>query len=237
MNFLFKNEVVNYDFFNTKNESTILFLHGWGGNKFSFSKTINFLKSQFNILSISIPTNSPTLSIWNLFDYTNLIENILLIHSINNVIIICHSFGCRLALLLKKKITISKIIITGGAGINKKINIFSKITRNNNKILLKSPKNKYFYKKIASSDYLSLSKTNKESFKNIINLNLKFTPQFNCPVLLYWGNKDYETKIWIAKYLKKHNNTKIITTKGDHFVFLKKYIEFNHIVTNFIKNS
>jgi len=235
MKYLFKNEVVDYDFFNIQNKDTILFLHGWGGNKFSFLQTINLLKNQFTVLSVTMPTTQPTTSVWNLFDYVKLVENLLAIHNINEVIIVCHSFGFRVAMLLNKKIKISKIVITGGAGI-KKENIFLKITKNNNKILLKNKKFQNLFKKIASSDYLSLSKTNKETFKNIVNLNLTFATKFNCPILLFWGVKDTATKLWIAKLLKRQNNARLITTKSDHFAYIKENTKFNHEAINFIKN-
>lgn len=235
MNYLFKNEVVDYNFFQNKKEKTILFLHGWGGNKFSFSQTINLLKSQFNILSITMPTIKPTISVWNLFDYVNLVENILSLHSIFEPIIVCHSFGCRVSMLLNKKIKISKIIITGGAGI-KKENIFKKIIKNNNKIILKSIKNVNLYKKIASSDYFNLSKSNKETFKNIVNLNLTFATKFQCPMLLFWGKHDKATPVWIARKLKRDNNSTLVTTKGDHFSYIKESSKFNHFAINFIKN-
>ncbi len=258
MKFLFKNEVVDYDFFkrnkqipfskqseenqfqynffDNKNEDTFLFLHGWGGNKFSFSQTINLLKNQFNILTITIPTISPTTSVWNMFDYVQLIENLLSLHCVEKPIIICHSFGFRVAMLLNKKIKIKKIIITGGAGI-KKENVFLKIIKNNNKILLKNKKNKYLFKKIASKDYLSLSMTNKKTFQNIVNLNLKFANKFNCPILLFWGIKDKDTPPWIAKHLKRNNKAKLITTNSDHFAYLHESLKFNHEVINFLKNA
>ena len=235
MKFLFKNEVVDYDFFNTKNTETILFLHGWGGNKFSFAETINLTKKHFNILSVTMPTIQPTTSVWNLFDYVEVVENLLLLHNIKNPIVVCHSFGFRVAMLMNKKIKISKLIITGGAGL-KKENIFLKIIKNNNKILLKNENFNYFYKLIASSDYFNLTKINKETFKNIVNLNLKFATKFNCPILLFWGTKDTATKLWIAKHLKKKNKAKLITTKSDHFAYLKESSKFNHEVLKFLEN-
>ena len=97
MNFLFKGEIINYDFFladnendehlesknlknvllnfnknNLKNE-TIVFLHGWGGNKNSFRSTTNLLKHNFNILTITMPTIKPTNLSWTLLDFANLI--------------------------------------------------------------------------------------------------------------------------------------------------------------------
>jgi len=236
MNFLFKNEVVDYNFFNNKKEDTILFLHGWGGNKFSFSKTLNLLHCNYNILTATIPTIHPTTSVWNLFDYVALIENILALHEIKNPIVICHSFGLRLTMLLNKKIAIKKIVITGGAGI-KKENIFIKITKNHNKIMLKSQNFKNFYKKIASPDYLSLSTTNKETFKNIVNLNLKFATKFECPILLFWGKKDIDTPLWIARKIKRENNAILIKVNSNHFAYLNENSKFNHCVLKFLKNN
>ncbi|MBQ9795455.1 MAG: alpha/beta hydrolase [Clostridia bacterium] len=235
MNYLFKSEVVDYDVFNNGKAQTILFLHGWGGNKFSFQQTINLLKNQFNILSITMPSIDPTVSIWDMFDYVTLVENILSLHSITSVITICHSFGFRVAMLLNKKIKIEKIVVTGGAG-PKKYNIFKKISQNSNKIMLKSNKFKDFYKKIASPDYLKLSKTNKETFKNVVNLNLKFAIKFNCPMLLFWGKKDKETPLWIAKKLQDQNKARLITVFSNHFAYLHKNTNFTHEVINFLTN-
>lgn len=234
MHFLFKNEVVDYDFINNKKNKTILFLHGWGGNKYSFSKTINLTKKNFNVLSVTLPTINTTTSIWDLFDYVELVNQILKSHSIDSVIIVCHSFGLRIAMLLNKKIKIEKIIITGGAGL-KKSNIFIKTALNNNKIALKSEKFKFLFEKIASEDYQNLSLINKQTFKNVVNLNLSFATKFNCDVLLFWGRNDKSTKLWVAKKLKKTNQAELILTNSDHFAYLKENSLFNHAVLNFIK--
>ena len=135
MNLIFKGEVIDYTFYQNHNKPIIIFLHGWGGNKFSFAKSINLLKSKFSILTLTMPTINPMNLSWDLFDYSKLIEEICLIHNIKNCFLVCHSFGLRVATLLKEKIKIEKIFITGGAGM-KKFNSIKKIEQNNNKILL-----------------------------------------------------------------------------------------------------
>ena len=232
MNFLYKSEVIDYDFFNTKNKDTIIFLHGWGGNKFSFTQTTNLLKNKYNILAITIPTTTPTNEVWNLQNYCDLVLNILTIHNIKNPIVICHSFGFRITMLLNQKISIKKLIITGGAGI-KKDNTFLHIKQRRN--LLNIQQNKNLFSKIASPDYVNLSKTNKQTFKNIVNLNLKNFTTFNCPLLLFWGKFDFETKLWIAKKLKHNNNVKLTVTKSDHFAYLKQSANFNNSVIKFLE--
>lgn len=233
MVFLYKNETIDYDFFNNNREETILFLHGWGGNKFSFNSTINLLKNRFNILTITLPTISPTTTAWKLENYIDLILQILALLNIKKVTIICHSFGFRLACLLNKKIKIKKIVITGGAGI-KKSNIFLKIKQRKNLILLSN--NKDLFTKIASQDYLSLNQTNRQTFKNIVNLNLKNFLKFDCPILLFWGKHDKETKLWIAKEIKKQNKANLIVTNSDHFAYLKENALFNNVVLKFLND-
>ena len=202
MNFIFHNEVIDYDFFYKPNSPTIIFLHGWGGNKFSFSSTLNLLKQHYSILTLTIPTTQETNLVWTMEDYCCLVELLCISLNIKSAYIVCHSFGFRVATLLKDKIKINKIIITGGAGL-KKINIFQKFNKNNNKILLKCNKFDYLFKKIASKDYLNLSQTNKESFKNIVNYKTNCLIKFNCPLLLFWGKETEKHRFGWPKKLRK----------------------------------
>lgn len=233
MNFIFKNEVVDYNFFQANSPHTILFLHGWGGDKNSFTSTINLLKSQFNILSLTMPSIHPTFESWNLQDYCNLVETVLKIHNIKSTTIICHSFGFRVACILKNFIDIKSIIVTGGAG-PKKHNNFKRIQTQNNIILLQNKRFKNLFLNLASKDYISLSTTNKTTFKNIVNCNTKNFLKFNCPMLLFWGKYDKDTKFWIAKKIRKQNNATLIKTKSDHFAYLKLNSLFNYHVANFL---
>jgi len=232
--FLFKSEVIDYTFISNHSSSTILFLHGWGGDKNSFTSTINLLRSKYNILTITIPTILPTITIWTLHDYLTLIEEIVAIHNIKNMIIVCHSFGFRIVSLMNGKFVIKKLIITGGAGL-KKIKIIKKIAKNNDFLLLKHDKFKFLYKKLASKDYIRLTPINKETFKKIVNSNSKNLIKFSCPLLLFWGKKDFDTPLNLAKKIKKVNSAKLITTNSGHFAYLEDNDYFNHCILEFLK--
>jgi len=234
MTFLFKSETIDYNFFNNNKPHTILFLHGWGGNKNSFNSTINLIKNTYNILTITIPTIQPTIEQWNLNDFCELILRILETNNIKNLYLVCHSFGFRIATLLKEKIKIEKLVVTGGAG-PKKITLLNKIKNNNNKLLLQNKKFKFLYEKVASNDYINLSPSNKQTFKNIVNFNTLNLLKFNCPILIFWGLKDTDTKFWIAKKIKHQNNAILIKTKSDHFAYLKLNQQFNHSIVKFFK--
>ncbi len=233
MNYIFKQEIIDYEFLPNSNKQTILFLHGWGGNKNSFLTTLKLLSAKYSIISLTMPTTSTTNEVWNLMDYTNLILNVLKLHDINSIIVICHSFGFRVACILKEFFYIHKIVVTAGAGI-KTYNLYKKIENENNVILLKHNKFKYLYKKVASDEFISLSDTNKKSFKNIVNTNTKKMIMFDCPMLLFWGKKDSATKYNFAKKIKRKNNAKLITTKSDHFAYLNENALFNNAIIEFL---
>lgn len=234
MQFLFKSEVIDYTYINNHNNSTILFLHGWGGDKNSFTSSINLLKSKYNILSLTMPTISPTCTLWTMQDYLTLIDLITTTLNIKNLIIICHSFGFRIASLMNGKFNIEKLIVTGGAGL-KKIRFFKKITKNNDFLLLKQSKFNFLYKKLASSDYIALSPINKQTFKNIVNLNTKNLIKFSCPLLLFWGSRDDDTPLSMANIIKKQNNATLITTNSNHFAYIQDNDYFNHCIMEFLK--
>ena len=58
MQFIFHGELIDYDYFKQDKAEAVIFLHGWGGNKYSFLSTINLLKNNYSILTITIP-NTP----------------------------------------------------------------------------------------------------------------------------------------------------------------------------------
>lgn len=256
MIFLYKTYTIEYEYINSGHNQTILFLHGWGGNKDSFAKAKKTFKSNYNILSISFPpqniynstsqnNTSKTNLIFNsstipleMYDYKNITINILQLLNLKSVIIICHSFGFRVALMLAtSNITIEKIVITGGAGIRIKPNFFKKSNNQSHTILLKSHP-EYFYK-FASSEYSVLSQIDQQTFKNIVNKNLiKHIPILSCPIFLFWGKKDTSTPLKFLKIIKKlkpKSECKIIKN-GTHFCYLDKPNLFIDCCQNFIKN-
>ena len=228
MTLLYKTYLVEYEYINNWHNQTILLLHGWGGNKDSFAKVKKIFNSNYNILSISFPPqniyqktysdsenfnnqnpNHSTIPL-DMYDYKSITQNILQLLNLKSIIIICHSFGFRIALLLNTtNICIEKIIITGGAGIQFKQFFLKKLNRQFHTILLKSYP-EYFYK-FASKEYSELSQIDRKTFKNIINKNLsKYVKILSCPAFLFWGKKDTATPIKILKFIVDNWGIKLI---------------------------
>lgn len=237
MTFIFKTYLIDYDYNFNNHEQTILFLHGWGGNKNSFISAINFFKHNYNTLSISMPPSKESRIPLTMDDYKNLILQILKLNNIRSVIIVCHSFGMRVSLMLASSdLIIEKIIITGGAGIILQPKFLQKLNSQHSNLLLK--KHPSLFPKFASPDYKVLSKIDKITFKNIVNKNLtNYIKLLKCPALLFWGNKDTATPICFTKIFKQHHpNTKTVIVKGSHFAYLEYSQLFINECNLFLKN-
>ncbi len=242
---LYKTYEVEYEYLFSDNPKTLLLLHGWGGNKDSFTKVKKIFKSNYNILSISFPPlNLYTKQTYStipldMCDYKNIVLNILQLLNLNSVIIICHSFGFRVSLMLTTtNINIEKIIVTGGAGIRVKPNFFKKLKNQFNSIFLKS--NPEYFNKVASNEYISLSNIDRQTFKNVVNKDLTdYVKNLTCPTLLFWGTKDTATPMKIFKTIKKFNpdvKYKIIKN-GTHFCYLDHSGLFIDCCDKFLKGD
>lgn len=242
MYFSYKTYLVDYEYIYNQNNETIVFLHGWGGNKHSFNYLKKYLETNYNILSISLPpyflskNQSSSILSLTIFDYADMVEDLIKLHNITTPNIICHSFGFRIALILSANMNLKSIIITGGAGIKIKKSIIEEINLNQ-KIIL----NKYHHLpfKQKSNDY-SLLKffIDKQTFKNIIKVDLKkYVKYITCPTFLFWGKKDKDTNMKIFKFLKKNiKNCKYNIVNSGHFAYLDFNKQFVNKSLNFLRS-
>ena len=238
---------------NSKN--TIVILPGWGNTRETFRYIIEYFKNQYSIYIVDYPGfgNSPiptkTLTI---YDYTELIMEFLKIKEIINPIIISHSFGGRITAVLSSNYNyqINKLILIDVAGIKPKKTI-KKIIKQNLyklkkrliKLLAKQERCIYeqkLFQKYASPDYLSLPLSMQQTFKNIVNEDLKkHYKNINCETLILWGEKDEDTPlkdgIKINQLIKESALIKLPNTT--HYSYLQHPTLVNQIIYAFIKKD
>ena len=234
------------------NKKVLLILPGWGDTRNTFNYYINSLKDKFTIYIFDYPgfgnSKYPNYSL-TIDDYALYIKKFMQENSINNPYIICHSFGCRIALLLigKYRLLVDRLIIIGGAGIRRK-SIRRKIKYYKYKLLKKlsifiskKKRNNYLNKlfnKYSSEDYRSLNEIQRTSFSNIINTDLrKYLKYIYCSTLLIWGEDDNSTPLKDGKLMNKLINDSglIVIKKGTHFVYLEYPLYILNIINYFLK--
>lgn len=225
----------------------IFFLHGWGGNKDSFAiikNRIDEIDRNMVFVSFSGFDGFNIEKSYDLYDYADeLADLIIKISKGKSVDIVCHSFGARVAFILFEKYPalVNKIMIVDGAGVKpkRKLDYYIKVYRYKwlKWKVLRGKKDKSVLDKYGSSDYKALSSEMKQTFINVVNLDLKKQiKNISCPCLIFWGEKDMETPIYMAKKMNKWiKNSKLVLSKNSgHFSYLEDFELFYECFKNFI---
>ena len=232
--------------------SPMLLLHGWGCRAATFKDIQTELAKNHKVYAVDFPgfggSDEPG-EVWGIEDYASWTAKLISKLSITDPIILGHSFGGRVALILNTKTAISKLILTGGAGLimdadiefRKKNEGIKKMKGLFEKIL---PKSTFDWAKekmvdmVGSADYKNASPMMKEVLKKILHEDLKeYAQQVKVPTLLVWGENDTATPVAMAKAFNEYiKGSKLEILPGvGHYVFIDKKEQFLNIVTDFLK--
>jgi pimeloyl-ACP methyl ester carboxylesterase len=220
---------------NEKADAPILvFVHGWGADKYNLQSIYNPLINKYRIISLDLPgfgkSSQPVETIGSI-EYAQILKSFLNELNINSINYIGHSFGGKIGIILSAQNDnlINRLVLIDSAGIRSKHNLIWHIKVVHFKLLkffyLSIIKNKNkleeFKSKFGSDDY-----KNAGNMRNILvkSVNEDFTHLLNkikCPVFLYWGENDKDTPLWMAKKMKKMiKDCALYTVKnGGHFSF------------------
>lgn len=236
-------------------DKTILILPGWGDTRKTFQFMIEYLKNSYTVYIIDYPGFGNSIfpeHDLTIYDYTNIIREFMEKEKIINPIIIAHSFGGRIATLLAGyyKEKIEKLILIDIAGIKPKKGLFKILKQSLYKLLKKLkfflPKRKRniylkrLFKFFASSDYQALDSNMYQTFKNVVNEDLKYYYKYiNSPTLILWGQKDKDTPLKDGYYInnKIDNSSLIIYPDAGHFSYLAYPTLTNQVINEFLEEK
>jgi len=233
----------------------LLILPGWGNTRKTFNYMINFLKKYATVYILDFPgfgnTNFPKRDL-NIYDYGYLIKDFIKIASIDDPIIISHSFGCRVLFVLMGFLNYhpKKALIMNGAGLKRpkalrttlKIYLY-KLLKLFKYFLKKEKQEEYLNKlrnKFSSKDYNELDISMRKTFNNIIKEDLSpFLKNIKTETLLIWGEDDIDTPLSDGKKMRKllDNSALITLKKTGHFSYLENPDLINNIIYEFIKED
>ncbi len=233
---MFKSAQVNYEVVGN-GSNNLVFLHGWGGNVDSFKFICNHLSVSHKALFIDFPPFGKSTEMqypWTFFDYVELVAEIMQKENMQKSTIIGHSFGGRVALVLANKGFAEKLILVDSAGLKPKRTIKYHL-----KVCFNKIKQKFGCSNIkGSTDYNNLSPIMKKTFVNIVNTFLeKYAINITKPTVLFWGEKDNQTPMYMAKRLNKliKNSELVVIKNAGHFSYLDDFNTFLRVVEHVIK--
>lgn len=216
-------------------------MHGYGSQKESFHFQIEGLKSRFCTVAPDFPAFGASAApdgVWGVGEYADWLKKFMQKLRLSKPHIVAHSFGARVAfkLLSKDNSLADKLVIIGGAGIVKprspeylrRVNAYRRI---------KKIFPKFAEKHFGSEEYRRLSPVQRESYKLIVNEDLKVcAAKIGNPTLLLYGAEDTVTPY--AEEGKIFSDliygSKLIKCEGGHFGFCDFAEKYNERILRFL---
>lgn len=217
----------------------IVLLHGWGGSHVSFAGLFGQLKrAGRTVVSLDFPgfgASSPPGRNWGIYDYAVVTAAFIDALHLDGVLLVGHSFGGRVAIILAKLPFVRGVVLADSAGMR---------PRRGPRYYLKVGAYK-LAKRLGrgagagSADYRVLDETMRPVFVRVVNTFLeRELPRIHCPVLIVWGRDDRDTPPYMAERLKKGiRDSDIVYLPGGHYSYLDSAAAFYRILTAFAEET
>jgi len=212
---------LSYEIINPLAKTDFIVLHGWGSNKNLMKQSFAKYLNNYRHIYIDLPGfgNSSASVVMDSFDVAQIIDLFLEKINASKDIVLGHSFGGKVATLLKPKLLV--LVATAGIVVPKPFKVKLKIALFK---ILKGLGLQKFRSYFVADDAKELSRSMYETFKIVINED--FSDEFSkitAPTMLFWGEDDTATPLFTAKKINSLIDTSTLKIySGDHYFFMKE---------------
>lgn len=219
----------------------LVFLHGYLSSKESFYPQTEYFSKKFRVTALDFPGFGGAESLPSAFsvsDYADWLSEALAELKIENPHVIAHSFGGRVAVkCLSRGDAFDRAVLCGCAGIVPRRKLRYKMRVKTYRFVKKiAPR--YAEKRFGSAEYRSLSPLMRESYKKIVNEDLREdAKKIDRPVLFINGDRDGETPLSsIEVYLSCVKGSRLCVLGGcGHFAHLENPLAFELAAEEFLQ--
>ncbi len=216
-------------------------LHGYMSCKESFFYSIEALSSRYRVTAPDFPgfgCSSPLAAAWSVSDYVGWLAKFAAEAGLETPHIIAHSFGARVAIKYAacRPCALSKLVITGGAGI-----VRPRTRAYRRRVaayrLVKKFAPSFAERKFGSEEYRKLPPVMRESYKKIVNEDLRgCCALIRAPALFIYGRDDSVTPAREegAALSSAVKGARLEVIEGGHFCFSENAAAFNSLVSAFL---
>ena len=166
---------MNSSFLQQGEGKDLVFLHGYLSSKESFYPQIGYFSRHFRVTAPDLPGfggSDPIPAAWSVGEYADWLEGFLKERGIAFPCVIAHSFGGRVAIKCLARGLIDRAVLTGCAGIVKRRTLSYHLKVKSYRLVKKfAPR--FAEAKFGSAEYRSLSPLMRESYKKIVNEDLR----------------------------------------------------------------
>ncbi|MDR0425791.1 MAG: alpha/beta hydrolase [Clostridiales bacterium] len=218
----------------------LLLLHGWGCSHETADCIFSAAaKAGRTVVSLDFPgfgqSDTPPAD-YTVYDYARSIAEFLIGLGIQEAIVLGHSFGGRVGVILAATTNmVKRLILCDSAGLKPRrpLSYYRKVFvyKIKKRLGLDTAKS-------GSADYRALAPEMRRVFVSVVNDHLdRLAPEIGCPTLLVWGALDRETPLYMAKKFERliPDSGLIILQNSGHYAFLEQYGRFVPILLSFIE--
>ena len=221
----------------------MVFLHGYLSSNEAFTAQIEYFSAFYRVTAFDFLGQGKSGELKDPFsvsDYADWTEAVLEQLGVRSAYVIAHSFGARVAVKMAARggQVCDKLLLVGPAGVILKRGFSYKIKVKTYRICKKLfPA--FAERKFGSAEYKTLSPVMKESYKKIVNEDLRAdAAKIDFPVLLVRGKDDQTTTAAeAAAYQSVLQKGRTETMSGGHFAFAQYPLAFNLIAEEFFSNG
>jgi pimeloyl-ACP methyl ester carboxylesterase len=218
----------------------LILLHGWGCHSGTFKDLQSALSEKYRVIAVDFPgfgrSEEPE-EIWGCREYAQWTQRFLQKLNIPSPLMLGHSFGGRVALVLNSLLPVSGLVLTGSAGLKAANHAPKKSpARYLPACLKKGLLRDIFIQLAGSDDYKRASPRMREVLKKVIAEDLRpFAEKITVPTLLIWGENDQETPVAAGEdfHATIPSSTLEIMTDCGHYAFLENKNVFLDLITKF----
>lgn len=223
------------------NGKKIIFLHGYMSDGRSFYyQTRFFVNAGFSVVVPDLPGFGRSATIeeaWSVGDYADWLKKFISITCGEKPHIIAHSFGARVAFkLLSEGDFADRLVVTGGAGLVK-----ARSAKYRRRVAAYRAVKKFFpsfaERHFGSEEYRALSPVMRQSYKKIVNEDLRDCARaVKSRTLLIYGRDDGVTPASQEgeTFRKCIIGSRLEIIDGGHFCFCENADAFNNMVLKFL---
>lgn len=229
----------------------VLLLHGWGTSIRSFDPVIGFLSQTHSVYALDFPgfgeSPDPEEPI-DTYAYADITEKFMEALKLHKPIVMGHSFGGRVSIILASRMEFSNLVLIDAAGVKppRSMGYFFRIySYKFMKAFCSLPLIRGIYGEFldayrsnaGSEDYKSATQTMKRILSIVVNQDLqKHMPMIKAPTLLVWGELDDATPVSDAKIMESRiKGSGLVVLKGaGHYSYLDRFDQFKAVISSFL---
>ena len=236
-----KNIDINYTQYGSGKRNIVL-LHGWGQNIEMMNPIGTKLEKDATITVIDLPghgkSEEPKEAI-TIYDYCDVVKELLDKLKIKKPILIGHSFGGRISIIYASLYDTEKLILLGAPCIRKntKVSLKVKMLKTLKKVPGLNKMEGFAKKHIGSRDYKNASETMRKILVNTVNEDLtECAKKIKCPTLLIWGTNDQAVPYSDGQELEKLiKDCGLVTYENcTHYAYLERLGQTVNVLNSFI---